>query len=472
MANFNSFTMSGDTEKKKNQMEISSANMDKAAADYNKMNYGSFVQGDDYKALSQRYQQNGQMAMKDTLGQMAARTGGMASSYANTASQQAYNGYMEKLEDAARSLYDSQRQEKMDALNVATSIYNCDNAAYESGYANDYNKWRADVGDQQWNEEFTYTQEKDSRNNKDTEFKSAVGAEDFDWMEKFDTDRDGEISEEEQSEIDEFFSGSNYGSDYWYQYWNDAQAGYTQDGYDAESDKIKAMLANGETLEQIATKYGIDGTNGKTWEDVTGMSEAEWTNIAMENMTSVGLWNYMTSGLGLDNQAQLIGDNTALANKFDEFYGYGAFNEFKAAVESLTMRADYGDAVDFLNKHPEMASEALKFFEQIHPLTYAGGMYNGTGVTGLINSDEYKNYLTAMETALTSEGGSEPTLSWEDYNKIYADLNNMTSLDEKLNYLVYLHSIGYTEDAFKIAEGLGISPEKFDNALGGEHVGN
>lgn len=50
-----------------------------------------------YRQYRDSYTRGGQRAMQDTLGQMAARTGGMASSYAESAAQQTYDGYMSAL---------------------------------------------------------------------------------------------------------------------------------------------------------------------------------------------------------------------------------------------------------------------------------------------------------------------------------------------------------------------------------------
>ncbi len=49
------------------------------------------------QAYRENYIQNGQRAMQDTTAQAAARTGGLASSYATQAGQQAYNSYMSDL---------------------------------------------------------------------------------------------------------------------------------------------------------------------------------------------------------------------------------------------------------------------------------------------------------------------------------------------------------------------------------------
>lgn len=96
--------------------------IEKLAEDYVDSNYDSFTKGKDYAALEKRYSDQGRRAMDDTVGQIAARTGGLASSYAASAGQQAYGDWMGKLEDAARGLYDSQQAEKLSKLGVARDM--------------------------------------------------------------------------------------------------------------------------------------------------------------------------------------------------------------------------------------------------------------------------------------------------------------------------------------------------------------
>ena len=94
------------------------------------MNYTDWTQGDQYAALRDRYTENGRNAMLDTLGQISARTGGLASSYASAASAQQYNEYMRLLEDAARAAYDKERG------------YVIENAGLAQGVGNqEYNRW-------------------------------------------------------------------------------------------------------------------------------------------------------------------------------------------------------------------------------------------------------------------------------------------------------------------------------------------
>lgn len=51
-----------------------------------------------YKTYEQIYTKNGQRAMQDTMAKASAMTGGYGNSYAATAGQQVYNGYMEALD--------------------------------------------------------------------------------------------------------------------------------------------------------------------------------------------------------------------------------------------------------------------------------------------------------------------------------------------------------------------------------------
>ena len=91
--------------------------------EYADMNYDTFKQGEGYSGLKKGYERIGQKAMKDTIGQMAAKTGGMASSYAQTAGQQAYGDWMSRLEDAAYEMYGAQKQDKYNEYTLAQDAY-------------------------------------------------------------------------------------------------------------------------------------------------------------------------------------------------------------------------------------------------------------------------------------------------------------------------------------------------------------
>ena len=114
------------------------------------MNYDSFKQGSIYDGLKKSYEQQGRQAMKDTIGQVAARTGGMASSYATTAAQQSYNNYMSQLEDVARSMYNDEYSKARDKVTLAQGEY--DRA---------YGEHRDQISDDRYNTEWQYQLDRD-----------------------------------------------------------------------------------------------------------------------------------------------------------------------------------------------------------------------------------------------------------------------------------------------------------------------
>lgn len=115
------------------------------------MNYENWTQGDQYKALADRYGQEGQLSMQNVLGQISSRTGGLASSYAATAAQQQYNDFMSQLEDVARQMYASERNDMLQDANM-----------YRQLGMDDYNRFQNDLA--QWNADrnFNYGAYRDS----------------------------------------------------------------------------------------------------------------------------------------------------------------------------------------------------------------------------------------------------------------------------------------------------------------------
>ena len=115
------------------------------------MRYDDWVQGDQYKALADRYGHSGKMAMEDVMGQIASRTGGLASSYAATAATQQYNEYMSKLEEAAMDMFANERN---NAIQDASLAY---------GYADsDYNRYLDELGQYNNDRSFAYNAYQDA----------------------------------------------------------------------------------------------------------------------------------------------------------------------------------------------------------------------------------------------------------------------------------------------------------------------
>ena len=119
-----------------------------------------------YQQYREQYQRQGRLAMQDTMGQAAALTGGYGSTYGEQVGQQAYNAYLQNLNDIVPDLYNaaynryrdegtdlynqygllSDRENKAysryrDTVNDYYSELSDARSAYDSAYSRDYNQW-------------------------------------------------------------------------------------------------------------------------------------------------------------------------------------------------------------------------------------------------------------------------------------------------------------------------------------------
>lgn len=96
-----------------------------------------------YRQYREQYQSAGRLAMENTMGAAASLTGGYGSSYSQQAGQQAYNAYLQKLNEVVPELYAQAR-----------SQYDREGAALSERYAlissrekSDYDRYRDQVSD-------------------------------------------------------------------------------------------------------------------------------------------------------------------------------------------------------------------------------------------------------------------------------------------------------------------------------------
>lgn len=78
--------------------------------------FETWKHGDSYRQLQDSYTDAGQKAMQDTLAQLSARTGGLASTYAGQAGQQVFSDYLKDMEAAAYDRYRDENAELYDLL--------------------------------------------------------------------------------------------------------------------------------------------------------------------------------------------------------------------------------------------------------------------------------------------------------------------------------------------------------------------
>ena len=96
-----------------------------------------------YQQYKDQYTTQGQLAMMDTMGQAAALNGGYGSSYAQSVGQQAYQGYLQQLNDKVPELY----QLALDQYNrEGDELYN-QYGLYADRENQDYGRYRDSVSD-------------------------------------------------------------------------------------------------------------------------------------------------------------------------------------------------------------------------------------------------------------------------------------------------------------------------------------
>ena len=82
------------------------------------------------------YERNGRRAMQDTLGEISARTGGLASSYAGAVAQETYDNYMAQLADRypelAKAAYSMYQIDQAEAAKEAAALAEIQNRAGQS----------------------------------------------------------------------------------------------------------------------------------------------------------------------------------------------------------------------------------------------------------------------------------------------------------------------------------------------------
>lgn len=121
-----------------------------------------------YQNLRDQYIAGGQMAMMDTMGQAAQLTGGYGNSYAQGAGQQAYQSYLQGLNDQIPDLYNMALQNYIQTGDTMLQQY----GMLQDMAADDYGKWT----DQR---NYDYMVETDKR---DYDYKVETDKRDYDYM--------------------------------------------------------------------------------------------------------------------------------------------------------------------------------------------------------------------------------------------------------------------------------------------------
>ena len=146
-----------------------------------------------YQQYKESYTRSGERAMQDTLGQVSARTGGLASSYAGSAAQQTYDNYMGALADKipelkqlAYSMYQDEGNTQRANLEMLEALEQGDYAKYADLLAQyntdrsfDYGVHRDNISDERYNNEWNYSVGRDQIADKRYEDETAYNRETY-----------------------------------------------------------------------------------------------------------------------------------------------------------------------------------------------------------------------------------------------------------------------------------------------------
>lgn len=204
-----------------------------------------------YQAYAKEYGRLGDQARENTLGDVAGNTGGLVSSYAVTAAQQAQNQYNQALTDKIPALMEAAYARYNDDFNGKLSLIGTlqglddsaygrfsdqrdyDRSIFESDRNYDYQVGRDQVADSQWQQQFDYTKERDQVADKQ-------------WQDTFDyqKDRDQVADSQWQKEYDLSVRAQEYEEKY-----NDEQAKYQK--------MLNSWQTLGYATDAVAKYFGV-----------------------------------------------------------------------------------------------------------------------------------------------------------------------------------------------------------------------
>ena len=193
-----------------------------------------------YQQYKDQYTQQGKMAMMDTMGQAQAMTGGYGNSYAQSVGQQAYQGYLQQLNEVVPELYgmalDQYNQEGQDMYNQAALIAQMEDQDY-GRYQDAMNAWLSErdylAGRYDSERDYDYGKYTDNR---DFSYDSFIDDRNYQYQ----TDRDAIADQQWQTEFDE--AQRQY----------DEQMAFAKDQWDWEKEQAAAGGNSG----------GNNGNNG------------------------------------------------------------------------------------------------------------------------------------------------------------------------------------------------------------------
>ena len=249
-----------------------------------------------YQQYKDRYVQQGQMAMMDTMGQAAALTGGYGSSYGQSVGQQAYQGYLQGLNDKVPELYQlalsQYNQQGQDLYNLYSMLGEREASEY-GRYRDSLGDWQSerDYLSNQYNAErdYDYGKYSDERNfdygkfTDDRNYQYQVGRDqvaDSQWNQSFQYQQDRDkVSDSQWEQSFQYQQGRDQVSDsQWQKEFEEAMRQYNQNyafSQQQYEDSKKASSSSSRSSSSPSSNSGVSGwgydTHGYSAADIMAL---------------------------------------------------------------------------------------------------------------------------------------------------------------------------------------------------------
>ena len=266
----------------------------------NKEDFTYDVNGDAlYQQYKDQYLTQGKLAMMDTMGQATALTGGYANSYAQSVGQQAYQGYLQQLNDKVPELYklalDKYNSDRQDTYNQYSTLSN-DRSTKYGEWSDGYNRLVADrdYWGTNYNNEYNreYGEWTDQFNMTNTLYGNASNAYNTSWNQDYTTWEGNYNLLSDQRD-----SAFNYALNLYDQY-RDTVA---DDQWQKEFDEMKRM--NDNTITTQAQQTAANDCYAAIEQGVMP-SDEQIKKAGLDKSTVANMVNERKKAINLDNQAK------------------------------------------------------------------------------------------------------------------------------------------------------------------------
>lgn len=358
------------------------------------MNRGQFKYDMDADPLWQQYKnsymQTGRQAMQDTVGTMAALTGGYGNSYAQAAGQQQYQQYLLGLHDQLPALqqqaFERYQQEGQDIQNQLSIAQALDDTAY--------GRYRDTLGD--WENERNYAQ---------SAYESEYEREYNDYLNRLNY-----WQQQGQLENQDYWKGQEYGL-------SREQMDLSREQMDIAKGQYE-MQQRSDAFERVLTMLQLGMTPGADLLEAAGLTDADVkAYLALRQGTGGGSGGNGTSGAGTDYSA---GRATRLKNTAYALDAAGVSP--KDDVEAVGMpKGTYQAYLDGQKDWMVLDPEKYLKLKQEKPT-------NPTRWTGSGNELKKQTRLTDTMGAIKSIGAkrifdnAKNQTTEQDYENAYAEL--------------------------------------------------